>query len=110
MRGEPLRACPLTPDWVDLLHVNLADDGLVVVNCVDSRELKAALPVFDERGFRFGYRWTLPAYENAIGVLSRSSMHARDWSRHLEFSNLDAPTQRQARATIRRPLRGLGKY
>ena len=106
--GEPLRACPLIPDWVDLLHANLADDGLMVVNCVDSRELKTALPVFDERGFRYGYRWTLPAYENAIGVLSRRSMHARDWSRHLEFSSLDGPTQRHARAPTRRPLRGLG--
>lgn len=106
--GEPLRACPLTPAWVDLLQANLVDDGLVVVNCVDSRELKASLPVFDESGFRYGYRWTLPAYENVIGVMSRSSLQARDWSRHLEFSKLDNLTQRQARATIRRPLRGLG--
>jgi len=107
-QGEPLRACALTPAWVDLLQVNLAHDGLVVVNCVDSRELKTALPVFGEFEFRYGYRWTLPAYENAIGVMSRSSLHARDWSRHLEFSQLDSLAQRQARATIRRPLRGLG--
>lgn len=108
--GEPLRACVLSPEWVDQLSLNLTDNGLLVVNCVDSRELKSALPTFDASGFRYGYRWTLPAYENAIGVMSRASLQARDWSRHLEFSDLDGPTQRQARATIRRPMRGLGKH
>lgn len=103
--GEPLRACPLTSHWVDLLRSNLTDKGLLVVNCVNSHELKQALPVFGDSGFRHGFRWTLPAYENAIGVLSQKSLQARDWSRQLEESGLDGPTQRQARATIRRPLR-----
>ncbi|MFK7855932.1 MAG: spermidine synthase [Granulosicoccus sp.] len=107
--GEPLRACALSGDWLDALSANLKDSGLLVVNCVDSAQLKRALPEFDSVGFRYGFRWTLPTYENAIGVLSRTSLRARDWSRNLEYSELDGPTQRQARLTIRRPLRGLGQ-
>lgn len=103
--GEPLRACSLTPNWVELLRSNLTDRGLLVVNCVNSHELKQALPVFSDSGFRHGFRWTLPAYENAIGVLSQESLQARDWSRQLEEAGLDGPTQRQARSTVRRPLR-----
>ena len=103
--GEPLRACELTTHWVDLLQSHLSDSGLLVVNCVSGKELKQALPVFDDSGLRHGYRWALPAYENAIGVFSRQNIQARDWSRHLETSNLDNVAQRQARNTIRRPLR-----
>lgn len=105
--GEPLRACELAPLWTSCLHQHLASDGLLVVNCVDSRELKQAIPVLADSGFSCGYRWMLPTYENAIGVLSATSFRARDWSRRLECSALNTASQRQARATIRRPLRGL---
>lgn len=105
--GEPLRACALTALWTSSLHRHLSDDGMLVVNCVDSRELKLAIPVLADSGFNHGYRWMLPTYENAIGVLSSTAIRARDWSRHLETSDLTSASQRQARATIRRPLRGL---
>ncbi|WP_169727417.1 spermidine synthase [Granulosicoccus antarcticus] len=103
--GEPLRACPLTSNWVEQLRSNLTAKGLLIVNCVTAHELKQALPVFSDSGLRHGFRWTLPAYENAIGVLSQESLQARQWSRQLEDTGLDNATQRQARATIRRPLR-----
>ncbi len=103
--GEPLRACPLTTHWVGLLQQNLTAGGLLVVNCVNSHELKQALPVFADSGLRHGYRWTLPAYENAIGVLCQQSLQARDWSRQLEAVAIGAAAQRQARAIVRRPLR-----
>lgn len=105
--GEPSRACELTPFWVERLHQHLAPCGVLVVNCVESRELKNAVPVFSEAGFRYGYRWTLPAYENAIAVLSKTVLQARDWSRHLEQCQLGGQAERQARSIVRRPLRGL---
>jgi len=105
--GEPARACALTSAWTDLLHSHLKRDGLLVINCVNSKEMKQAIPALADSGFRFGYRWTLPAYENAIAVLSNKAIHARDWSRNLETSSLSKPLQKQARATLRRPLKGL---
>lgn len=103
--GEPLRACVLTTHWVELLQQHLVDSGLLVVNCVNAHELKQALPVFADAGLRHGYRWTLPAYENAIGVVSTQSLQARDWSRQLEAVVPGATAQSPARAIIRRPLR-----
>ncbi|NND92194.1 MAG: class I SAM-dependent methyltransferase [Granulosicoccus sp.] len=105
--GEPVRACPLTAYWVSLLREHLDTRGILVVNCVNAPELKRAVAELSDAGFGYGYRWTLPAYENAIGVLSPDSLQARDWSRHLENSGLDTRAQRQARSTIRRPLRYL---
>ncbi len=106
-QGEPVRAAPLSAEWLDLLRFHLDDSGLLIVNSVDARQLKMAASTFADVGFRYGYRWTLPSYENAIGVFSQQSLKARDWSRHLELSGLSASAQKQARATQRRPLRGL---
>jgi len=106
-QGEPMRACELTFSWTDLLRTHLVSTGLLVVNCVNSKELKQASLALVDAGFRYGYRWSLPVYENAIGVLSNAPVHARDWSRHLEEVGLDASAQRQARAIMRRPLKGL---
>ena len=103
--GEPRRACPLSSSWVELLCDNLNTQGLLVVNCIDARELRTALPVFHDAGLRLGYRWTLPAYDNAIGVVSRTGLQARFWSCQLEMSGLAGAAQRQARAIVRRPLR-----
>ena len=105
--GEPLRACELTSTWTDLLRHHLTEAGLLVVNCVDSKELKNALPELADSGFRYGYRWTLQAYENAIGVLGNDPIHARDWSKNLELTGLGAASQRQVRAITRRPMKGL---
>ena len=102
-----MRAAPLSAEWLDLLRFHLDDSGLLIVNSVDARQLKMAASTFADVGFRYGYRWTLPSYENAIGVFSQQCLKARDWSRHLELSGLPASAQKQARATQRRPLRGL---
>ena len=104
--GEPVRACPLMPEWVARLREAVTDDGLVVVNCVDGRELKAAAEVFRDAGFRHARRWSLPGYENAIGVFSPAALVPREWSRRLDASALAAPLRRQARRIVRRPLRG----
>lgn len=108
--GEPVRACALETQWLSLLRSRLNTGGLLVVNCINSRELLDALPFIGAAGFSSGYRWHLPTYENIIGVFSDHTLHARQWSRHLELSALPAKAQRQARSIVRRPLRGLELY
>ena len=103
--GEPVRARPLTPDWVSLLRRSVDDAGLVVVNGVDGRELKAAASVFADEGFRHARRWSQAGYENAVGVFAAAPLVPREWSRRLERSALPAPMQKRARGIVRRPLR-----
>ena len=105
-RGEPLRAQPLTPDWIAALRHAATPDGLVVVNCADGKELRTAAPAFADEGFAHGRRWSQGGYENAIGVFSTAPLVPRDWSRRLEGLGLDAAAQRRARAIVRRPMRG----
>lgn len=103
--GEPERARALTSDWIATLRDASEVGGLVVVNCVDGRELKAAAPAFADEGFGHAHRWSQPGYENAIGVFAREPLVPREWSRRLEGLALDAPDERRARAIVRRPLR-----
>lgn len=108
--GEPQRACPLELLWLEQLRRHLNGNGLLVVNCIDSKELIHALPEIGASGFSFGYRWHLPTYENVIGIFTNTSIHARQWSRNLENSSLALKIQRQARQIVRRPIRGLELY
>jgi len=108
--GKPERACALQLEWLDLLHTHLTDNGLLVVNCINSRELTNALPAIGAAGYPSGYRWHLPNYENVIGVFGKKPLYARQWSRHLEQSQLSVRSQGQARAIIKRPIRGLNLY
>lgn len=105
--NEPERAVALESHWVSLLASNTAAEGLLVVNAIDGRELKRAAPVFGDAGFRYGRRLSLAAWDNVIGVLSRTPLHSRDWSRRLEASGLPAAARRQARAIDQQTLRGL---
>ena len=104
--GEPVRARALTPDWVGLLRETVTEDGLVVVNCADGRELKRAAPTFGDEGFGHARRWSQTGYENAIGVFAARPLVPREWSRRLEGTGLNASSQRCARAIVRRPLNG----
>lgn len=105
--GEPARAAVLDDQWVGELADALRDDGLLIVNAIDGRELQRSAPVFAASGFRYGRRWSLPAYHNAIGVFSRQPLHSREWSRRLDESNLGAAVRRQARACVQQGVRGL---
>ncbi len=105
--GEPERAVALDDAWVEELADALHDDGLLIVNAIDGRELQRAVPVFRAAGFRYGRRWSLPSYHNAIGVLSRAPLHSRDWSRRLDLADIPAVTRRHARTCVRQGLRGL---
>jgi len=103
--NEPLRAAPLTLDWVQTLKSSLCDSGLLIVNCVDGKELKSALQTFSDAGFDYGARWSLDTYQNVIATLSTSPLHSREWSRRLDAADLTGPIKRQARAARRRPLK-----
>lgn len=106
--GEPERARPLTPEWVGLLAERLAPGGLLVVNCIDVDELDAAVDTVVEAGLGHASRWSLDAYDNAIGVFSDAPLVPREWSRRLDAGTLDARSRRQARRIARRPLRARG--
>ena len=108
--GEPERACALDIDWLSLMHRHLNTDGVLVANCINSKEFLDALPAIGASGFPCGYRWNLPTYENVIGVFGSKPVHARQWSRHLEQSALSKQAQRQARVIQKRPVRGLELY
>jgi spermidine synthase len=78
--GEPVRAVSANRDWLTALAANLADDGLLVMNFVDRRELnEASRLVGNTAAWRFeqGFRFTLPSYENAIAAFVRTPTTAR---------------------------------
>ena len=103
--GVAARARALTPDWAGWLRDAACADGLVVVNCIDGRELRRAASTFADEGLTHAHRWSQGGYENAIGVFSAAPLASREWSRRLDASDLPAPERRRARAIVRRPLR-----
>ena len=105
--GEPSRAVALEPVWVEALAALLSPAGLYVANTVDAREAARAVPALADAGLRFGARWSQDAWENVVLVASRAPLHSREWSRRLDAAGLDAESRRRARATPRRPLKGL---
>lgn len=102
--NEPLRAQLLDNDWVKKLRGALNPNGTLVVNCVTRSELVRAIPALRRNGFQQGYRWSLPEYENAIGVFFVEPVNANDWLKHLEQSELNPAMKRAARWVIRRSL------
>lgn len=102
--NEPMRAQALTEQWVNKLADVLNPGGTLVVNCVCRAELTAALPVFADCGFVQAYRWSLPEYDNAIGVFFRQPVSSNDWIKHLDSTDLSPDMKRAARWVIRRPL------
>ncbi len=102
--NEPMRAQVLNDQWVTQLSSALKPEGTLVVNCVSKSELMASLPVFARLGFVQGYRWSLPEYDNAIGVFFRHTVSANNWIRNLEATSLSPDMKRAARWVIRRPL------
>ena len=102
--NEPMRVQPLNAEWVKRLKRLMNPDGILVTNCITRPELIQAVPVFSKAGFVQGYRWSLPEYENAIGVFFKTPVHSGDWLQNLEASALSPAMQRAARWVIRRSL------
>jgi len=102
--SEAMRAQPLTAEWLKNLKRSLRPDGTLVVNCISRRELRNALPNAKKAGFRRGFRWSLPEYDNAIGVFVQREVRGSDWSAHLDSTGLSRAVKRAARQVIRRPI------
>ncbi len=102
--GEPLRAQPLTQAWIRALRHSLTPAGILIVNCVSRAELMSALNGFYKQGFLHAYRWSLPEYDNVIGVFCQQPITARQWTNHLEQTALSPAMKRAAKWVIRRPL------
>jgi len=76
----------------------------LVVNCISPAELLVSKQGFAEHGFLQGYRWSLPEYDNAIGVFFRQPVMRSDWIRNLDATTLNADMKQAARWVIRKPL------
>lgn len=71
--GEATRAVAFSRDWYDGLQALLAEDGTLVVNFADGRDLERRLKRIRRlrSDFERVYKLTLPAYGNAVAVLLR---------------------------------------
>ncbi len=101
---EPIRAQPLTQEWVNRLAEMTSDDGLLVVNCIDRAELHRARPHFRQAGFEFGMSFSQRQYDNHIGVFSRGLLDTKSWLSALAESSLPTHAIRTAKSVLRRKL------
>lgn len=95
-QGEARRSVPFTRAWYRGLVGLLSDDGILVINFVDERELKYRLGKIPaaRRDFKCAYKLTLPAYGNAVAALIRHDRTPRDLTRAL---SLIKPRRRRTR-------------
>jgi len=101
---EPLRAQPLTEDWVARLAEITSDDGLLVVNCIDRAELNRARALFKQAGFSSAMSFCQAQYDNVIGIFSRGELNLKHWNAALSESQLSSGAQKIAREVLRRRL------
>lgn len=101
---EPVRAQALTQEWVNRLAKVTSPEGILVVNCIDRRELNRARACFKQAGFEYGVSFSQAQYDNQIGVFSRTELNSKTWLAELEASDLPSHAVRVARGVIRRKL------
>jgi len=101
---EPIRAQALTQEWVNRLALMTSSEGILVVNCIDRRELHRARPCFKQAGFEYGMSFSQAQYDNYIGVFSRAELSEKIWLSELTSSDLPAHAVRIAKSVIRRKL------
>lgn len=102
--NEPIRAQPLNAEWVKHLTSALTPHGAIIANSIGRAQISSAAREFYAQGFVQAYRWSLPEYENAIGVFLRQETSSHAWSQHLEQTGLSGQMKRAARWVIRRPI------
>ena len=95
-QGEARRAVPFCRAWYRRLAGLLSDDGVLVVNFADSRELKYRLGKIPaiKRDFKRVYKFTLPAYGNAVAALVRRDRKPGELTQALDAIK---PKRRRAR-------------
>lgn len=101
---EPVRAQALTQEWVNRLAELTSTEGVLVVNCIDRKELYRARPIFKQAGFASGVSFSQAQYDNHIGVFSRTELNEKYWQKELSACELPTHAVRVAKGVIRRKL------
>lgn len=85
--GEPIRAVPLTEKWCNKLIQHLAHDGVLIVNTVSWKELKASA-LFEcgnlKQYFAKAYRLVTPTCDNAVGAFFRQPVKKTHFKKRLQ--------------------------
>ncbi len=96
--GEPVRAIELDKAWSHDLLRPLANEGMVIVNSLERKALRAAGFMGDRRVNR-RYRCQLDEYQNCVGVFLTGTADNRSWrQRVLEHVALNPAQKRLALA------------
>lgn len=84
--GEARRSEPMSRHWYRRLRALLSERGTLVVNFADGRDLERRIRRIPavRRDFKRIYKFTLPAYGNAVAVLLRDEREPADLTRALE--------------------------
>jgi spermidine synthase len=83
--SEARRSEPLSRDWYRRLSALLSERGILVINFADGRDLERRIKRIPaiRREFESVYKFTLPAYGNAVAVLLRRHRGPADLTRAL---------------------------
>ena len=87
--GEPMRAVSPSVKWFNLLHKNLSNHGVLVMNFIGSSELRRAAYFTDDlvaQKFKSAYQFTLPLYDNVIAAFLKQNAHSEKLRQHLSES------------------------
>lgn len=76
--GEPARALDLDKSWSRNLLQILANEGVVIVNSLDCKELRAR-GFMSDKSIRSRYRCQLAEYQNCVGVFLANDADNRFW-------------------------------
>lgn len=94
--SEARRSEPLSRHWYRRLRDLLSERGMLVINFTDGRDLERRLRRIPavRRDFKRIYKFTLPAYGNAVAALLRDECDPEDLSRAV---NAIRPRRRRTR-------------
>jgi len=94
--GEPIRAIDASKDWFKLLEKNLTADGMLVVNFVSPQNLKQSGYFQSQKIaalFLSAMQFTLPAYENAIGVFIKKQVKTAELRKRVyQYTGINSET------------------
>ena len=84
--GEPERAIDLDTPWFSTLVKHLSKNGILVVNTINPRQLKACAffsnPKINHH-FQSAIRFSLPSFENAVGAFYKNHVSKKDRDRNI---------------------------
>lgn len=80
IHSEARRSEPISREWFRRLRGLLSDQGMLVINFADGRDLERRLGRIPavRRDFKCVYKFTLPAYGNAVAALLRDERSPAD--------------------------------